>query len=319
MRGTRFAVLLIVASCAFLSAAASTTASSGGLKILVTGNCVDEAVTPLATVLKAEPGVATVTTFDTSTGTPTAATLKAQNIVVSLGDDCEPYADQATWGDELADYVDGGGVVLQAAYDNWNAACCGGDASPTGRFASGGYAPFELGPNDNQSTTLGQVLKPNSPIVKGLDTFATTDNTTDALASGATLLAKWADGRNAIAVKGRVVSTTASADDATARTDIARLALNTAKAFGVPNTKISKATINSKSRQASFKFAAVGTASGFRCALKPAKSKKLHFKSCHSPKTYKGLKPGKYTFEVSAKGAGGPDPTPAKKSFTIKP
>ena len=225
----RLAFVLIVGSCGLLSAAASTNASPAGLHILITGNCFNEAVTPLATAIDAEPGVAGVTTFDTSTGTPTAATLKAQNLVVSLGDDCEAYADQATWGDRLADYVDGGGTVLQAAYDNWDAAGEGANAYPTGRFASGGYAPFELGPNDNQATTLGQVLKPKSPIVKGLGTFATTDNTTDALASGATLLAKWADGRNAIAVKGRVVSTTASADDSSARPDLARLAVNTAK------------------------------------------------------------------------------------------
>jgi hypothetical protein len=51
---------------------------------------------------------------------------------------------------------------------------------------------------------------------------------------------------------------------------------------------------------------------GFQCALvKPS------FSACRSPKTYKHLKPGKYTFEVRAFNAAGADPTPAKKSFTI--
>jgi hypothetical protein len=78
------------------------------------------------------------------------------------------------WGDRLADYVDGGGVVLQAAYDNWVMS----DAHPLGRFASGGYAPLGLGPNDNLATTLGQVEDPSSPIVQGLGTFSTSANTT---------------------------------------------------------------------------------------------------------------------------------------------
>ena len=312
----RLLLVLIVASCSLLSAAASSNASPAGLHILVTGNCFAEAATPLAAAIQAQSGAAKVTTFDTSTGTPSAATLKAQNLVVSLGDNCDVYSDAATWGNELADYVDHGGAVLQAAYDNWD----DGGASPTGRFASGGYAPFVLGPNDNLTTTLGELEVPNSPLLKGLGTFANDDNTTDALAPGATLLAKWADGRNAIAIKGRVVSTTASADgDANTPADasIARLALNTAHYFTPPDTKISKSTISSTKRQASFKFKAVGTAKGFQCALKHG-HKKAAFKSCHSPKTYKHLKPGKYTFEVRAAGTGGTDPTPAKKNFKIK-
>jgi hypothetical protein len=51
---------------------------------------------------------------------------------------------------------------------------------------------------------------------------------------------------------------------------------------------------------------------GLQCALvKPS------FSACRSRKTYKHLKPGKYTFEVRAFNAAGADPTPAKKSFTI--
>lgn len=309
--------VLAVASCGLLSAAAGSSASPGGLTILVTGNCFDEAVTPLATAIQTLAGGAKVTTFDTSTGTPSAATVKAQNLVVSLGDNCDPYDDATTWGNELADYVDHGGAVLQAAYDNWDAT----GASPLGRFASGGYAPFVPGPNDNIATTLGQLVVPNSPLLKTLGTFANSDNTTDALASGATLLAKWADGRNAIAIKGRVVSTTASADgDANTPADssIARLAVNTAHYFRVPDTKIVNATISSPKRRASFKFTSLGTAKAFQCALKHG-HKKAAFKSCHSVKTYKSLKPGKYMFEVRAVGAGGTDSTPAKKSFKIEP
>jgi hypothetical protein len=316
----RLALVLIVAVCASLSAAApSSDASPGGLHILVTGTCFTDAVTPLATAIQAWAGGAHVTTFDTGTGTPTAAMLEGQNLVVSLGDTCDGngYVDATTWGNELVTYLQHGGVVLQAAYDNWDAS----DASPAGQFASGGFAPLVPGPNDNLATTLAQLVVPNSPILKGLGTFPTDDNTTDALAPGATLLAKWTDGRNAIAVKGRVVSTTASADLTDVNTDdasLARLAVNTAMFFRIPDTKIVKATVSSPKRRASFKFTSLGIAKSFQCALGKA-HKTAEFKACHSRKTYKSLKPGKYVFEVRAVGNGGTDPTPAKKSFTIKP
>jgi hypothetical protein len=84
-----------------------------------------------------------------------------------------------------------------------------------------------------------------------------------------------------------------------------------------PNTKISKTIISSKKRRATFKFKAIGTATAFQCQLKRS-HKKAAFKSCRSPKAYKHLRPGKYTFAVRAVGPGGSDKTPAKKSFTIK-
>jgi len=99
----RFVLVLIVALCGSLSATASSSdASPGGLHILVTGTCFDEAVTPLAAAIQTLAGGATVTTFDTNAGTPTAAMLKSQNLVVSLGDSCGAspygYADATTWG-----------------------------------------------------------------------------------------------------------------------------------------------------------------------------------------------------------------------------
>jgi DNA-binding beta-propeller fold protein YncE len=83
-----------------------------------------------------------------------------------------------------------------------------------------------------------------------------------------------------------------------------------------PNTKISKAKINSKKHMATFKFKATGSSTGFQCALLK-KHKKAKFSQCSSPKTYKRLRRGKYTFEVRAAGAGGVDPTPVKKTFKI--
>jgi DNA-binding beta-propeller fold protein YncE len=90
-----------------------------------------------------------------------------------------------------------------------------------------------------------------------------------------------------------------------------------------PNTKITKVTISSKQHKATFRFAAVGNRSGFRCALvkKPKrhhKHAKPSYRSCRSPKRYKHLNAGRYTFSVRASNAGGSDPTPATKRFTIR-
>ena len=84
----------------------------------------------------------------------------------------------------------------------------------------------------------------------------------------------------------------------------------------LPDTKITKAKIDAARQRAKFRFKAAGSATGFQCAL--AKNhRKPHFSSCHSPKTYKGLAAGRYTFRVRALNAGGPDPTPAKRKFKL--
>ncbi len=87
------------------------------------------------------------------------------------------------------------------------------------------------------------------------------------------------------------------------------------------HTKISKAKINSKQHTASFSFSAHG-ASGYQCALlgpvaKGHKKAKPRFASCRSPKSYKHLKRGAYSFVVRGVNAAGADPRPASKTFTI--
>jgi hypothetical protein len=86
-----------------------------------------------------------------------------------------------------------------------------------------------------------------------------------------------------------------------------------------PNTKITKAKVKQRRHKATFEFKATGgEATSFQCKLKRKGHKAKGFKRCSSPKTYKHLKRGKYSFEVRAVGPGGKDRTPAKKSFRIK-
>jgi len=89
-----------------------------------------------------------------------------------------------------------------------------------------------------------------------------------------------------------------------------------------PNTKITTEKVSSENGKARFNFKAIGTSTGFRCAL--VKQPKAHHKKptpsyrlCRSPKSYTHLKPGRYTFLVSAFNVGGSDPTPATRRFTI--
>jgi hypothetical protein len=96
-----------------------------------------------------------------------------------------------------------------------------------------------------------------------------------------------------------------------------------------PSTRLKKAKIDSGKGTASFIFAGGGAISGFACELvrpapkgarssKGAKRSKPKFAPCKSPRTYRHLVPGAYTFKVEATGAGGADPTPAVRKFRIQ-
>jgi hypothetical protein len=200
---TTFAVTALL----MLGGATASQAAPGSLRILFDNNQGTSEFTGFVGALTGMPGVATLDTFESFDATPSQETLASYDLVVNTGD--SSYDDPALYGDRLANYIDAGGALIQFAYDNWEDL----GAHPTGRFESGGYPPFIPGNNDNDSTSLGTILVPSSPLVVGVPSFTTDDNTTDAVAPGATLLALYTDGRNAIATKGRVVSVTASLQD----------------------------------------------------------------------------------------------------------
>jgi hypothetical protein len=88
---------------------------------------------------------------------------------------------------------------------------------------------------------------------------------------------------------------------------------------GRPNTKITKSKIKQRRHKVKFKFKSTrAKATNFQCKLNRKGHKAKPFKRCSSPKKYKHLKRGRYTFKVRAVGPGGKDATPAKKSFRIK-
>ena len=92
-------------------------------------------------------------------------------------------------------------------------------------------------------------------------------------------------------------------------------------AVGAPNTRIIGAAVSSRKRRVTLEFKAIGRATGFQCELKRTHHRRpeARFRACESPKRYRHVKPGRYTFEVRAVRNRLKDPTPARKRFRIKP
>jgi hypothetical protein len=315
--------MLVVAAGLLAVFAQPAAASPGAFKVLwlnaVGGGC--DTDTDVQNQMATLPGVAKVDGFDASNGTPTVAQLDPYDEVV-VHSDCDGFQDTVAAGNNLADYADHGGVVVEYAYTTE----IGIPDELTGRWQSGGYSPYVHGNNDNNAVTLG-TFDSSSPLMAGVNSLTSTGcNVSPTLAPGATRVARWDNGQEAIATKGQAVSVTASIDDSGCSWsgDYAQLNLNAVKMLDkhIPptGTAISKAKINRKKRTAKFVFSAPGTVTGFDCALgrkKKGKKLKLSFRACSSPKRYKHLKPGKYTFEVRATNQYGSDLNPATRKFKI--
>jgi hypothetical protein len=316
---------LVVAAGLLAAFAQPAAASPGAFKVLFAkaedSGC--EGDTTLQTQLAGMPGVTKLDVFNASTGTPTVAQLDPYDLVVTM-DDCDAYIDPTALGNNLADYADHGGVVVQYAYSMHSNA----SYALAGRWASGGYSPYLGGTAVNNTVTLG-TFDAGSPLMSGVNSLTSECNTAAALAPGATRVAQWNNSQEAVALKGQVVAVNTAIDDGSCTTptgDYARLTLNAATLLDkhLPEgTAISQAKIKKRKRTAKFLFSAPGTLTGFECAPSRSKPKKkgkksaVSFSACSSPKLYKHLKPGRYTSQVRALNSNGPDPNPAKKSFKI--
>jgi len=217
--------------------AASAAAAPGAYRVLIVFNN-DDPPKQLQQQIAAEPGVAVVDTYEAEVGfpVPSPAQLASYDLVVDVPD--FRYDDEVAYGNALADYLDAGGVLVQFAYDNWSD---GGEGNgPEGRFASGGYAPFIPGENENDPLTLG-TFDAASPLMQGVGPLTSNDNTAPALAPGATLVAQWSNGVPAIAYKGNVVSVSAyTGDDEINGTGAyGRLAVNAVRWLGRQTLSVS--------------------------------------------------------------------------------
>ena len=148
----------------------------------------------LTTRLLADPDVTAVDQFDARADTPTLSELQQYDIVYAFSND--PYADGASLGNNLADYQDGGGVVV-AGY----ASFFGPPLSIEGRWHSDGYSPYVY----NQSllstvVTLG-AHDPTHPLMLGVNTLNAVSRIPVSMAAGATEVAAYSDASSAVAFK----------------------------------------------------------------------------------------------------------------------
>ena len=146
---------------------------------------------------------------DAGAGDPTGETLAAYDVVVVGNDwtwDTSGMTPEGV-GDALADYLDGGGKVVDTLFVHdhlgWELA---------GRYIEEGYAPLTTSSDDMTAVpySLGTIYEPAHPILSGVTSVV--DNPTVGighqdvgLASGARRLADWNDGEVFIAYNDRVI------------------------------------------------------------------------------------------------------------------
>jgi hypothetical protein len=94
----------------------------------------------LQSEIQAEPNVVAVDLFDGQVGTPDPTLLQQYEIVVAYSN--FPFADPVTLGNNLADYVDGGGIVVQHGFAFEDTTY-----GIFGRWLTDGYSPYDYSPN----------------------------------------------------------------------------------------------------------------------------------------------------------------------------
>ena len=150
-------------------------------------------------------GASMVDFFEADSGTPSLAQLQQYQIVVPFSN--FGYADPVALGDNLADYMDAGGVVVAFNFD-W----FGGAQSIQGRWLTGNYTPFDNpGTGNFVNGTLGSCTF--SPLCDGVTTLNAFFREIMTVASGATQAATWNDGTPLMAYKDRAVAVSAYVGD----------------------------------------------------------------------------------------------------------
>ncbi len=131
-----------------------------------------------------------VDTFFTGLGTPSAEMLAGYDAVLTFTDQGSQNA--ALLGDRLADYVDAGGGVVQAAA-SWHP-----EVPLGGRWQSGGYSPLTYAVlSEGTELFIGTRHLPAHPVLSGVAAFSggtASYHHTGTLAAGATAVADWTNG-----------------------------------------------------------------------------------------------------------------------------
>ena len=143
-----------------------------------------------------EPNVTTVDLFDAVNSTPTLAQLQQYDIVVPLSN--YSFQDSVTLGNSLADYVDGGGVVVEYGLSHSGSTC--GPSQICGRWVSGNYNPYySFGRFSGMPFTLG-TFNAAHPLMTGV-TALNSDSANTASPVGSTEVAQMNNGDSLVAFR----------------------------------------------------------------------------------------------------------------------
>jgi adenosylcobinamide amidohydrolase len=142
-------------------------------------------------------GIVAADTFLTSAGTPTLAELQSYDAVLIFTD--TGAADPMAFGDNLGQYIDGGGAVVDATF------------TPIVSI-TGGFTAYELysaaGQSNGTNLGIGTILEPGHPTLNGVSTFdggtASFHNTGGTIAAGASIVAEYTTGAPFIIVQQNV-------------------------------------------------------------------------------------------------------------------
>jgi hypothetical protein len=122
--------------------------------------------TQLQSEIQAEPNVIAVDLFDATVGTPTLGQLQQYEIVVPFSN--SPFLDGDTLGNNLADYVDGDGIVVQYGFAHY------GPGQPygiNGRWVTDGYNAYDYSINlEFNPFSLG-TFNTGHPLMAGVTTL----------------------------------------------------------------------------------------------------------------------------------------------------
>lgn len=158
-------------------------------------------VSQIQEMLKAYPDIKRVAYVDAQTTTPPLHQLFWYDVVLVLAD--QPFADPVALGDVLADYVDGGGRVVQSVPTFY--APPNGNWDIQGRFAHEGYSPFVGIGNTTANAVLGTYDEAH-PIMRGVTSLRDRLRQQVDLSSGSHLVASWDDRKPLVAFHQNVVA-----------------------------------------------------------------------------------------------------------------
>ncbi len=183
--------------------------NSSSLKVALVAADEPSFVLDVQAKLQATGRFSQIDLIDASSTTPTLAQLQAYDAVLVWND--LVFADADTLGNNLADYIDGGGGVVVAPFANTNGPAI--RAPVAGRFLSDDYYAIEPFQTRQGEVTLGTVYEPASPLmaeVSSLDGGTSSYRSSGSPNANAIRVADWSSGDPLVA--SRVVNGTPRAD-----------------------------------------------------------------------------------------------------------